>query len=54
MVGTTTAPAFSTAIQQAASIGVLVPRTSTRLPGTMPNRSVSSRAIRSTVSRKRP
>lgn len=51
---TATAPAFMTASQQAASQGVVGPRSSTRLPGTTPRSSVSTWAMRSTVSRSSP
>ena len=42
---TATAPAFSTASQQAASQGVVGPRSSTRLPGTTPSSPVRTWAI---------
>lgn len=51
---TAIAPAFMTASQQAASQGVVGPRSSTRLPGTTPRSSVSTWATRSTVSRSSP
>ncbi len=51
---TATAPAFITASQQAASQGVVGPRSSTRLPGRTPRRPVSAWAIASTCSRSRP
>ena len=54
MVGTATAPAFSTASQQAASQGLFGPRSRTRLPGTTPSRSVSTRAIWSVTARSSP
>ncbi|SLJ11125.1 Uncharacterised protein [Mycobacteroides abscessus subsp. abscessus] len=50
MVVTTTPPALTTANQQATSQGVLGERSSTRLPGTRPKSSVSTRAIRLAVS----
>ncbi|CAM5313288.1 NADPH dehydrogenase [Streptomyces violarus] len=49
---TATAPAFSTASQQAASHGVVGPRSSTRLPGTTPSSPVSRCAMRSTRARR--
>ncbi len=51
---TATAPAFSTASQQAASQGVVGPRSSTRLPGTTPRSPVSRCASRSTRARSSP
>ncbi len=51
---TATAPAFSTASQQAASQGVVGPRSSTRLPGTTPRSPVRRWARRSTRARNRP
>lgn len=51
---TATAPAFITASQQAASQGVVGPRSSTRLPGRTPSRSVSACAIASTCARSSP
>jgi hypothetical protein len=54
MVATTTAPAFSTASQQATSQGVFGPRNSTRLPGTTPYSSTSTCAMESAASRSRP
>lgn len=51
---TATAPAFSTASQQAASQGVVGPRNRTRLPGTTPRSSVSRCASRSTRARSVP
>lgn len=51
---TATAPAFITAGQQAASHGVVGPRSSTRLPGRTPRSSVRARAIASTRSRSCP
>ena len=44
MVETVTAPALTTPSQQATSHGLFGPRSSTRLPGTMPKSSVSTRA----------
>ena len=49
MVVTTTPPALSTANQHATSHGLLGPRSSTRLPGTMPRSRVSTVAIRLAV-----
>ena len=46
IVATAIAPAFMIANQHAAIIGLLGPRSSTRLPGTMPRSSTSSCAIR--------
>ena len=40
-------PALSTANQHATSIGVLAERSSTRLPGSSPQSSTRTRAIRS-------
>ena len=45
MVATATPPALSTPSQHAASHGLFGPRSSTRLPGTSPRSSVSTRAI---------
>ena len=44
MVATATPPALSTPSQHAASQGLFGPRSSTRLPGTRPRSSVSTRA----------
>ena len=44
MVVTATPPALSTANQAAISHGLFGPRSSTRLPGTRPKSSVSTRA----------
>jgi hypothetical protein len=46
MVVTAMPPAFSTANQQATSIGLLAARSSTRLPGSKPKSSRNTRAIR--------
>ncbi len=46
MLPTAMPPALTTANQQAASIGELAPRSSTRLPGTRPSSSTSTRAMR--------
>ncbi len=46
MLPTAMPPALTTANQQAASIGVFAPRSSTRLPGTSPMSSTSTRAMR--------
>ena len=46
IVVTATAPVFSTPNQQAVSHGLLGPRSSTRLPGTMPRSSTRAWAIR--------
>ena len=45
MVATTTPPALSTPSHDANSIALFGPRSSTRLPGTRPSSSVSSRAM---------
>ena len=44
IVATATPPALSTPSQHAASHGLFSPRSSTRLPGTRPRSSVSTRA----------
>jgi len=46
MVATTTAPALAAAIQQATSMGWFGARSSTRLPGSIPRSSTSTRAMR--------
>ena len=46
MVATQTPPAFITAIQAAAIIGLLAPRSSTRLPGFSPISRTSTLATR--------
>ena len=46
MVATTMPPAMATANQAATKVGLLAARISTRLPGTSPNSSVSTRAMR--------
>ena len=46
IVATAMPPAFITANQQAASIGLLAARSSTRLPGTSPMSSTSTLAMR--------
>ena len=46
MLPTAMPPALTTANQQAASMGELAPRSSTRLPGTRPRSSTSTRAMR--------
>ena len=50
MVGTAMQPAFQTARMDAAIIGVLAPRSSTRLPGTRRMVARSTPAMRSTLS----
>jgi hypothetical protein len=51
MVATATPPALTTASQASAMPIELPPRSSTRLPGTMPRSSTSTRQMRSTRSR---
>ena len=51
---TATPPAFSTANQQAASIGLLAERSSTRLPGTIPRSSTNIAAMRLARSSRSP
>ncbi len=52
MVATAMAPAFTTANQHAAIIGLFAPRRSTRLPGTTPMSSTRTRAMRFALSRR--
>jgi hypothetical protein len=54
IVVTATPPALRTANQQATSHGSLKPRSSTRLPGTSPRSSTSTRAIRFACARSSP
>ena len=54
MVVTAMPPALSTANQQATSIGLLAARSSTRLPGTRPNSSRKTLAMRLAFSRSSP
>ena len=54
MVPTTMPPALNTPNQQAAIIGLLGPRSSTRLPGLRPMSSTSTRAIRLACARSSP